>query len=57
MIAICGADTLEFLGENLGASKLRLSDSRIAQIAEMFAPGTVSGDRYHAAAMKTLDRS
>ncbi len=57
MIAICGADTLEFLGENLGALKLRLTESRIEQVAQIFAPGMVSGDRYHAAAMYTLDRS
>jgi aryl-alcohol dehydrogenase-like predicted oxidoreductase len=57
MVAICGADTLPFLDENLGALKLQLSDGQVEQISAMFAPGQVSGDRYHAAMMKMLDRS
>ncbi len=56
MIAICGADTLAFLAENLGALEIRLSEARIAEIGEMFAPGNVSGDRYGAALMGMLDR-
>jgi len=57
IFAICGCDTLGFLAENLGALEIRLSEERIRQIDEMFAPGQVVGDRYHAAMMKTLDRS
>ena len=43
--------------ENLGALQLHLSDEQVAHISEMFAPGQVSGDRYHAGMMKMLDRS
>jgi aryl-alcohol dehydrogenase-like predicted oxidoreductase len=56
VIAICGCDTLAFLDENLGALTLELSRQRIAEIAKMFAPGNVSGDRYQPALMKLLDR-
>ena len=56
MIAICGCDTLAFLAENLGALKIRLHEARIAEIAGMFAPGQVSGDRYNAALMQMLDK-
>jgi aryl-alcohol dehydrogenase-like predicted oxidoreductase len=56
MIAICGADTLPFLQENLGALRLRLNEETVRRIADLFAPGKVSGDRYHAAMMKMLDR-
>lgn len=57
MIAICGADTIPFLEENLGAMQLHLSDATVHQISSLFAPGKVSGDRYHPAMMKMLDRS
>lgn len=57
MIAICGADTLDFLDENIGALSIRLDDEHIRRIGEMFAPGKVHGDRYHPAMMKMLDRS
>jgi len=56
VIAICGCDTLEYLTENLGALNIRLADARIEQIAKMFAPGQVAGDRYNAALMKMLDK-
>lgn len=56
-IAICGCDTLPFLDENLGALSLHLSGEQVQRISEMFEPGQVSGDRYHAAMMNMLDRS
>lgn len=55
MIAICGADTLPYLNENIGALKLRLSDEIISRISNLFAKGKVSGDRYHPALMKLLN--
>lgn len=57
MVAICGSDTLAFLDENLGALDLRLTPAQVVQIGALFAPGQVSGDRYHAALMQMLDRS
>lgn len=57
MLAICGCDTLDFLAQNLGALHLELDDEVIAQIDRMFAPGRVSGDRYHSAMMQMLDRT
>ncbi len=57
MIAISGADTMPFLEENLGSMKLHFSESTVRQISDLFAPGQVSGDRYHSAMMKMLDRS
>lgn len=55
VVAICGCDTLAFLDENLGALGLALDDAELATISAMFAPGQVSGDRYHAAMMAMLD--
>lgn len=49
--------TLAFLDENLAALRIDLEDEVVAQIDRMFAPGRVSGDRYHASMMKMLDRS
>jgi aryl-alcohol dehydrogenase-like predicted oxidoreductase len=57
MMAICGCDTLDFLQENMGALRLRLDEETVRQIDQMFAPGQISGDRYHASMMKMLDRS
>lgn len=57
MMAICGCDTLPFLEENLGALQLTLSDTLVTQINQLFAPGQIHGDRYHAAMMTMLDRS
>ena len=56
LIAICGCDTLAFLDENLGALQIRLSAEKIDEIATMFAPGQISGDRYNAALMQMLDK-
>lgn len=56
MVAICGCDTLAFLAENLGAQAVRPWQALLAQVSEMFAPGQVAGDRYHAALMAMLDR-
>jgi len=56
MMAICGCDTLDFLKENLGSLRIHLDDEAVRQIDQMFAPGQISGDRYHASMMKMLDR-
>ncbi|MEJ8858141.1 aldo/keto reductase [Variovorax robiniae] len=56
MMAICGCDTLDFLDENLGALQLPLDEATVRQIDEMFAPGQIHGDRYHASMMQMLDR-
>lgn len=57
VVAICGCDTMAFLAENLGALSLQLDEAQREQISKMFAPGAVSGDRYHAALMQMLDRA
>lgn len=57
MMAICGCDTLDFLEENLDALRIPLDKETIRQIDNMFAPGQISGDRYHASMMKMLDRA
>lgn len=56
MVAICGSDTSQYLDENLDALKVRLTNSQVEELSELFAPGRVAGDRYHPAAMAMLDR-
>lgn len=57
LVAICGSDTLAYLDENLGALDLQPDAALVERIGALFAPGNVSGDRYHAALMQMLDRS
>ena len=57
LVAICGADTLEFLAENLGALDVSLSAGDVKEISQLFSPEQVAGDRYDARVMKILEQS
>ncbi len=57
VVAICGADTLPFLDENLGALAVDLTESEVATVGDLFSPEKVAGDRYNAAVMAMLDRT
>lgn len=57
LVAVCGADTLSFLRENLGALDVSLGADDIAEISRLFSPERVAGDRYDARAMKLLRAS
>ncbi len=57
VIAICGADTLAFLDENVKALSVTLSDGDIDAVGHLFSPGQVAGDRYNASVMAMLDRT
>lgn len=57
LVAICGADTLEFLAENLGALDVSLSAEDAKEISQLFSPEQVAGDRYDARVMKILEQS
>lgn len=54
MFAICGCDTMPFLDENIAALEVRLDEALVEEVSELFWPGSVAGDRYHAAMMKML---
>lgn len=56
-VALCGADTLPFLDENLGALAVSLSADDIDAVGHLFSPEQVAGDRYNAAVMAMLDRT
>lgn len=57
LVAVCGADTLAFLAENIGAMDVVLSEDDLAEISALFSPDQVAGERYDAAAMKKLQQS
>lgn len=57
LVTLCGSDTLAFLEENIAALDLRLTAQQVESIAALFAPGSVSGDRYYPALMKMIDRT
>jgi hypothetical protein len=51
-VPIPGRKRVEYLDENLGVLDVRLAPEDLAQIDAVLSAGAVSGDRYHAEAMK-----
>jgi aryl-alcohol dehydrogenase-like predicted oxidoreductase len=56
IVPIPGTKRVKYLEDNLGAVNVRLSRDELAQIDALLPAGVASGDRYHAQAMKTIDR-
>lgn len=56
VVAIGGCDRLDILDENLEALHLSLSRDDVQYLNELFSPGKIHGDRYHASAMAMLDK-
>ena len=54
-MTIPGTKRIKYLDENLGAIEVRLTASDLKQIDELLPPGSASGDRYHAQAMKVVN--
>ena len=42
--------------DNLAALQVRLTPEELSRIGALLPPGSASGDRYHAQAMKAIDR-
>ena len=56
IVPIPGTKRVKYLDENLGAVDVRLTPEELAQIDAILPVGAASGDRYHAQAMKAIDR-
>jgi len=57
IVPIFGTTRRARLRENLGALELRLAAAELQELAQVFTPGTVAGERYAAASLAWLDRS
>ena len=56
IIPIPGTKRAKYLDDNMGAVKVKLSAEELRQIDAILPAGAASGDRYHAMAMKAIDR-
>jgi aryl-alcohol dehydrogenase-like predicted oxidoreductase len=56
IVPIPGTKRLRYLEENLGAMSVRLTRGELAQIDAVLPAGSTAGERYHAQAMKAIDR-
>jgi aryl-alcohol dehydrogenase-like predicted oxidoreductase len=56
VVPIPGTKRAKYLDDNLAALQVRLAPEELAQIGALLPPGAASGDRYHAQAMKAIDR-
>jgi len=56
VVPIPGTKRAKFLDDNLAALHVRLAPEELSRIGALLPPGSASGDRYHAQAMKTIDR-
>jgi len=55
IVPIPGTKRVRYLEENVDAANLELTADDLAELAEAFAPGAVSGERYAEAGMRTLN--
>ncbi|EJN09558.1 aldo/keto reductase [Herbaspirillum sp. YR522] len=55
IVPIPGTKRRRYLEENAGAASVTLDPADLTQLAEVFAPGAVAGERYTAASMKMLN--
>src|SRR5262249_54166245 len=56
IVPIPGTKRLKYLDDNLAAVNVRLSRDELTQIDALLPAGAASGERYHAQAMKAIDR-
>jgi aryl-alcohol dehydrogenase-like predicted oxidoreductase len=56
IVPIPGTKRVKFLDDDLGAINVRLTSEELAQIDAGLPVGAASGERYHAQAMKAIDR-
>src|SRR5262245_53577203 len=56
IVPIPGTKRAKYLDDNLAALQVRLTPEELSQIGALLPPGSAAGDRYHAQAMKAIDR-
>jgi aryl-alcohol dehydrogenase-like predicted oxidoreductase len=56
IVPIPGTKRVKYLDDNLASIKVRLAPEELSQIGAILPLGAASGDRYHAQAMKAIDR-
>jgi aryl-alcohol dehydrogenase-like predicted oxidoreductase len=56
VVPIPGTKRIQYLDDNLGAAGVALSADELAKIDALLPAGSTSGDRYHAQAMRTIDK-
>jgi aryl-alcohol dehydrogenase-like predicted oxidoreductase len=56
IVPIPGTKRVRYLDDNLASIKVRLAPEELSQIGVLLPLGSTSGDRYHAQAMKAIDR-
>jgi len=56
IVPIPGTKRVKYLDDDLGAINVRLTSEELAQIDAVLPVGAASGERYHAQAMKAIDR-
>jgi len=56
IVPIPGTKRLKYLDENLAALNVRLTPKEVSEIDAVLPPGAASGERYHAQAMKAIDK-
>jgi aryl-alcohol dehydrogenase-like predicted oxidoreductase len=56
IVPIPGTKRIHYLDENLGALEVRLTPAELEQIDAVLPAGSASGDRYHAQALKAVNR-
>ncbi len=56
IVPIPGTKQLRYLEDNLGAVNVRFTEEELAQINALLPAGAAAGDRYHAQAMRAIDK-
>jgi aryl-alcohol dehydrogenase-like predicted oxidoreductase len=56
VVAIPGTKHVKYLEENVGASRVELSDDDLRRIQQVFPAGAAAGERYPDGTMRTLNR-
>jgi aryl-alcohol dehydrogenase-like predicted oxidoreductase len=56
IVPIPGTKRLKYLDDNLAAEAVRLTPRELSEIGAVLPPGAASGERYHAQAMKAIDK-
>lgn len=56
IVPIPGTKRMKYLDENMGAAQVKLTEEELGWIDAILPMGAASGDRYHAQAMKSIDR-
>jgi aryl-alcohol dehydrogenase-like predicted oxidoreductase len=54
VVPIPGTKRVEYVKENLAATSIRISRDEVAYLSEVFAHGTIVGERYTAAHASTV---